>query len=106
VTDFNEHSLLGVETLLEEFEEGQENLALIAKALATRSQIETELLERLAITLNNQGLNIFVYIHKYEPVTRRQLKRIFPASTVNRILPLLEGAGVIICRNYHYRIKR
>lgn len=106
VAVFNEYSLLGVEGLLKKFEEYQERLILIAQVLATRSQIETSLLERLCEILNNQGLNIFVYIFKYEPVTRKQLKHVFPSTTVDRYLPQLEAVQAIEYRKYHYRIKR
>jgi hypothetical protein len=96
--EFNPAELLPKEKILDE-------INTLLRVLADRVGIEEELLSRLAHVVNNQGLNIFLFILLEAPVSRKQLKRFFPSTTLERWLPRLEGAGVILYRNYRYWIR-
>lgn len=104
--DFNKYSLHGSEALLNELERRAGEIQAIAEILAARAGIETSLLKRLAVVVNNQAFNIFLYVLEYGPVNRKQLNKVFPTSTLKRIIPMLEAAEVIVYRNHRYMVKR
>lgn len=74
------------------------------ETLILRSEPEKhEHKDRLGKALNSQIYNIYVYISRYNP-TKRDLKMLFPESTVNRAIYELELAKVIEERNGRYYI--
>ena len=104
--DFDKHTLYGTETLLERLEVNAKEMKSIAEILADRANIEISQLKRVAYVANNQVLNIYIYILEYGPTPRNQLNKVFPSSTLKRILPQLEAAEVIVYRNHRYMVKR
>ena len=106
MTGFHSENLLGTKELIQELGEKQKEIQLIAEIIASRAGVEETLLEKLGVVINHQAYHIFLFILKYGPVTRKQLKNVFPSTTIDRYLPLLEGADVIVYRNHRYNIKR
>jgi len=104
--DFDKSELYSNKHLRNQFYGNQDRNRAIFDTVVDRSGIEVHLLEKLAHQANNQVVNIFLFVFKYGPITRRQLKLYFPAGTVNRLLPQLEASGILERREYKYWIKR
>lgn len=104
--DFRREELYGDERILQLIEEKQSEVRELAGILADRAGVEPYLLERVAGAINHQGFNIFLFILKNGPVTRRRLYIEFPPSTVDRILPLFEGVGAIEHHGVKYQVRR
>ena len=98
--------LLGSEEILKRMEEKQREIQALAGILVDRAEIEIILLERVALVVNNQALNIFLFLLKNGPATRRQLKMRFPSSTVDRYMTQLEAVEAVEHRSYKYHVKR
>jgi hypothetical protein len=103
---FREEELYGSEEILRKIIEKQEEIRGLSEILVERAEIDVGLLEKVTRVVDHQALNIFVYILKNTPVSRRRIKMEFPSSTVDRYLPQLEAAGAIIHRGFRYWIKR
>jgi len=103
---FREEELYGSEEILRQIQGRQEDIRSLAGILARRAGIEMALLEKVALVVNHQALNIFLYILRNAPVSRRRIKMEFPSTTVDRYLPQLEAAGAIEQYMYRYWVKR
>jgi len=104
--DFRREELYGDERILQLIEGKQSEVRELAGILADRADVESYLLERVAGAIKNQGLNIFLFILRNGPVTRRHLYKEFPPSTVDRYLPLFEGVEVIERHDYEIWVRR
>jgi len=103
---FKKETLLGSEEILRLVEEKQRERQEYTHILAHRAGVELFLLERVAQVANNQVLFIFMFILKNGPVTRKELKRVFSSSSVDRYLPQLEAVEAVESRGTKYRVKR
>jgi len=103
---FNEKQLYGSQEILRLIQERQGEVRELAGILAGRAGVEVGLLERVATVVNSQAFNIFLFILKNAPVTKRRIKMEFPSTTVDRYLPQLEAVEAIERRGYRYWVKR
>ena len=106
MTEFKKEVLLGSEEILKLVEEKQREIQTYTHILAGRAGVEMFLLERVAQVANNQALNIFLFILKNGRVTRKELKRVFSSSSVDRYLPQLEAVEAVESRGTKIRVKR
>ena len=103
---FRREELYGDERVLRLIDEKLSEARELAGILADRAGVEPGLLERVAGVVNHQGFNIFLFILRNGPVTKRRLYTEFPPSTVDRYLPLFEGVEAIEYHDYRYGVRR
>lgn len=103
---FRVEQLYGSREILSIMKENQDEVIVFAEILADRAEITMDQLKRLGVVVNNQAYNIFLFILEMGPAHLKQVKKVFPHSTVDRVLPKLEAVEVVEHRNYVYRVKR
>ena len=103
---FREEQLYGSGEILRIIEERQSEVRVLAGILAGRAGVETYLLKRVAALVNNQALNLFLFILEMGPVSMLNIKNEFPSTTVHRYLPQLEAVEAVEHFNHRYRVKR
>lgn len=81
------------------------NSSLLAE-LERRAKIETGLLERIADAVDNRTYDVFLFIWKYGPATKRQIEGVFPTRTTERALIRLETCGVVKIKDFKYYIQK
>ena len=103
---FREEQLYGSGEILRLIQEKHGEVRELAGILAGRAGVEVGLLERVAAVVNSQAFNIFLFILKNAPVTKRRIMMEFPSTTVDRYLPQLEAVEAVEHHHYRYRVRR
>ena len=79
---------------------------VLAAELVRRAQISTGVLEKVATALDNRTFDVFLFIWKYAPATKKQIEDVFGWNTTDRAVRRLEGADVIKLVDFKYRIQK
>ena len=79
--------------------------ALLSEA-GRRMSLNVDLLERLGGAVDNRTYDVFLFLLKYGPATRKELVAVFPDTTLRSVLPKLEAAEVIYIKDFKYWVRR
>jgi len=78
----------------------------LAGELLRRAQISTGVLEKVATALDNRTFDVFLFLWKYAPATKKQIEDVFGWNITDRAIRRLEGAGIVKLSNLKYFIQK
>jgi len=100
---FTRAELLDAEALVDEM---IQSVRLRANELVRRHKVDVDLLERVSMAITNQTFDVFLFLWKYEPATKKQLETFFPKTTLQTSLFKLESAGVIKKKDVRFFVQK
>jgi hypothetical protein len=79
----------------------------LAAELTRRATLNEDLLRRLAGAVNNQTLDVYVFLSKNGPANRLELETSFSRQNLDRVIPILEAENLIVKgANFKYRAQK